>query len=145
MKYQEDVFIDQIREIIPSDKYLSFLRTFIIIFNRNLGEYIPLEYRNEIVALSEFCTDEYNMIGSPYERQLNYHAAHDIGHTMQQYMLVGCSSFATWDDELIVGRNFDFYVGDNFAKNKVITFATPTKGLRYVSIGWAAMVGVYPG
>ena len=145
MRYQEDVFIDQIREIIPSDNYLSFLRSFIIIFNRNLGKYIPLEYRNEIVALSEFCTDEYNIIGSSYERQLNYHAAHDIGHTMQQYMLVGCSSFATWDNELIVGRNFDFYVGDNFAKNKVITFATPSKGYKYVSIGWAAMIGVLSG
>ncbi len=145
MKYQEDVFIDQIRRIIPSDSYLSLLRNFIIIFNRNLGEHIPLEYRDEIVALSEFCTDEYNAIGTPYERQLNYHAAHDIGHTMQQYMLVGCSSFGRWDSELIIGRNFDFYVGDDFARNKVITFASPDVGYKNVSIGWAAMVGVLSG
>ncbi len=145
MKFQEDVFINQIREIIPSDKYLSFLRTFIVIFNRNLGEYVPIEYRNEIVALSEFCTDEYNAIGSPYERQLNYHAAHDIGHAMQQYMLVGCSSFGDWQNDLIIGRNFDFYVGDDFAKNRIITFATPDKGYKYASIGWAAMVGVLSG
>ncbi|MFR9572325.1 MAG: C45 family peptidase [Rikenellaceae bacterium] len=150
MKYQEDVFIDQIREIIPSDGYLSFLRNFIVIFNRNLGRYIPLEYREEIVAMSEFCTDEYNAIGTPYERQLNYHAAHDIGHTMQQYMLVGCSSFGVWGDkssdgELLIGRNFDFYVGDDFAKNKIITFASPESGYRYASVGWAGMVGVLSG
>ena len=150
MKFQEDVFINQIRKIIPSDRYLSFLRVLTIVFNRNLGEYIPLEYRDEIVAISEFCTDEYNAIGSCYERQLNYHAAHDIGHTMQQYMLVGCSSFGVWgdqsiDEELLIGRNFDFYVGDDFAKNKIITFASPEKGYRHASIGWAGMVGVLSG
>lgn len=150
MKYQEDVFVDKIREIIPSDSYLSVLRTFLIIFNRNMGKYVPDEYRNEIVAMSEFCTHDYDAIGTPYERQLNYHAAHDIGHTMQQYMLVGCSSFAAWgtkteDGKMVVGRNFDFYVGDDFAKNKLITFAVPDRGFRYVSIGWAGMVGVLSG
>ncbi len=150
MRYQEDVFIDQIREIIPSDEYLKFLRYFIIIFNRNLGKYIPMEYRDEIAAMAEFCTDEYNAIGTPYERQLNYHGAHDIGHTMQQYMLVGCSSFSLWGNntqsgEIITARNFDFFVGDNFAKNKILTFAAPDSGYRYVSIGWAGMVGVLSG
>ncbi len=150
MRYQEDVFIDQIREIIPSDSYLSFLRNLIVIFNRNLGQYVPLEYREEILAMSQFCTDEYNAIGTPYERQLNYHGAHDIGHTMQQYMLVGCSSFGVWDTksadgELLIARNFDFYVGDDFAKNKMITFAWPDRGYRYASIGWAGMLGVLSG
>ncbi len=150
MKYQEDVFINQIREIIPSDKYLSFLRRFIIIFNRNLGKCMPLEYRNEIIAMSEFCTHDYDAIGTPYQRQLNYHAAHDIGHAMQQYMLVGCSSFVVCDDKtkdgsMIVGRNFDFYVGDDFAKNKLVTFAAPDSGYRYASVCWAGMLGVLSG
>lgn len=150
MKYQEDVFIDQIRRIIPSDSYLGFLRTFLIIFNRNIAEHIDLEYREEIAAMSLFCTDEYNAIGTPYERQLNYHAAHDIGHTMQQYMLVGCSSFGVWDKrsedgKLLIGRNFDFYVGDDFAKNKIITFAAPDDGYKYASVGWAGMIGVLSG
>ncbi|MFI3332221.1 MAG: C45 family peptidase [Rikenellaceae bacterium] len=150
MRYQEDVFIEQIRRIIPSDSYLGFLRYLLIIFNRDIAHHIDVEYREEIAAMSLFCTDEYNAIGTPYERQLNYHAAHDIGHTMQQYMLVGCSSFALWGDrsedgELLVGRNFDFYVGDDFAKNKIITFAQPDSGYRYASIGWAGMVGVLSG
>ncbi len=150
MRFQEDVFIDKINEIIPSDSYLSFLRIMLMMFNRNLGEYVEEEYRDEIVAMSAFCTEEYNAIGNPYERQLNYHAAHDIGHTMQQYMLVGCSSFGSWGDntqdgELIVGRNFDFYVGDDFAKNKLITFAVPDSGYKYASISWAGMVGVLSG
>ena len=150
MKYQEDVFVNQIRNIIPSDRYLSLLRGFIVVFNRNLGEYIPLEYREEIAMMSQFCTHEYDAIGSPYERQLNYHGAHDIGHAMQQYMLVGCSSFGAWGGQtengsMIIGRNFDFYVGDDFAKNKLLTFAVPDSGYRYASIGWAGMVGVLSG
>ncbi len=150
MRYQEDVFINQIRNIIPSDSYLSFLHFFITLFNRDLGQHIPLEYRNEIMAMSEFCTHDYDAIGTPYERQLNYHAAHDIGHTMQQYMLVACSAFATWgqqseDGELIIGRNFDFFVGYDFAKNKMLTFAAPDTGYKYVSASWAGMVGVLSG
>lgn len=128
MYYQEQVFVDQIHRIVPSDLYLSFLKVLITIFNRNLGEYVPEENRLEIYAMSQSCSHEFDAIGTPYQRQLNYHAAHDIGHAMQEYMLVGCSSFAVWgdrsaDSSLLVGRNFDFYVGDDFARNKLITFA----------------------
>jgi Predicted choloylglycine hydrolase len=150
LAYQEKVFVDQIKEIIPSESYLKFLRFFTIIFNRNLGEYIPDEYRTEIYGISLSCTNAYNFIGTPYERQLNYHAAHDIGHTMQEYMLVGCSSFAVWnrkseDSSLLVGRNFDFYVGDSFAKNKLVSFVNPSRGYKYASVGWAGMIGVLSG
>ncbi len=150
MKYQEEVFVNQIKEIIPSESYLSFLRYLLIAFNRNLAGYIPQEYREEIYGASVFCSDEYNAIGTPYERQLNYHAAHDIGHTMQQYMLVGCSSFGAWDNKskdsaLIIGRNFDFYVGDDFAKNKLISFYNPSEGFKFASIGWPGMIGVLSG
>lgn len=148
--YQEKVFVDQIKEIIPSDSYLKFLRFFIILFNRNLGENIQEEYRDEIYGISLSCTHEYDMIGTPYERQLNYHSAHDLGHAMQDYMLVGCSSFACWgkasaDSSLIIGRNFDFYMGDAFARNKLVAFYEPERGYRFASIGWPGMVGVLSG
>lgn len=148
--YQESVFIDQIKTMIPSDSYLKFLRFFIVLFNRNLGENIPEEYRNEIYGISQSCTHEYDAIGNPYERQLNYHAAHDLGHALQDYMMVGCSSFATWgehsvDKKLILGRNLDFYMGDDFAKNRVVTFCSPDKGYKFVSVGWAGMIGVLSG
>ena len=52
-----------------------------------------------------------------------YHAAHDLGHALNDYSLVGCTSFAAWgkntqDGDIIHARNFDFYVGDEFAKEK---------------------------
>ena len=34
LHYQEKVFVDQIREIVPSDSYLKFLRFFIVIWVR---------------------------------------------------------------------------------------------------------------
>lgn len=150
MHYQEQVFVDQIHRIVPSDRYLSFLKVLITIFNRNLGEYVPEENRLEIYAMSQSCSHEFDAIGTPYQRQLNYHAAHDIGHAMQEYMLVGCSSFAVWgdrsaDSSLLVGRNFDFYVGDDFARNKLITFCRPEHGYPFASIGWPGMTGVLSG
>lgn len=150
LHYQEKVFIDQIREIIPSDNYLKFLRFFIVLFNRNLGKNIPEEYREEIYGISLSCTHDYDFIGTPYERQLNYHSAHDLGHAMQDYMLVGCSSFAVWgtqsaDSSLLIGRNFDFYVGDAFAKNKQVSFYAPKKGYKFASVGWPGMIGVLSG
>lgn len=150
LEYQEKVFVDQILQIITSEKYLKFLRIMLIIFNRNLDEHIPQEYLIEIAGISKYCTDKYNAIGSPYERQINYHAAHDIGHTMQQYMLVGCSSFIlggknTKNGELLVGRNFDFYVGDDFARNKLMLFVEPTDGYKFASITWPGMIGVLSG
>lgn len=150
LEYQEDVFVNQIYKIIPSESRIKFLHKFIAIFNRDMAKYIPDEYREEIYAMSLSGANKYAMYGSSYIRQLNYHAAHDIGHAMQQYMLVGCSSFACWDNEsetknLIVGRNFDFYVGDDFAKNKVILFVEPDSGYRFASVSWPGMMGVLSG
>lgn len=148
--YQEEVFVKQLQEMIPSDKYLNFLRILVIVFNRNLTEYVPQEYLKEIYAISEFCSDDFDMVGEPYLRQLNFHAAHDIGHIMQGYMLVACSSFGVWDDCsedgcLLIGRNFDFYMGDDFAKNKIVLFARPDSGYDYASVTWPGMIGVMSG
>lgn len=81
---------------------------------------------------------------------MNYHSAHDLGHAMQDYMLVGCSSFATWgtqsaDSSLLIGRNFDFYVGDAFAHNKLVSFYEPEQGYKFASVGWPGMIGVLSG
>ncbi|GAB1375154.1 acyl-CoA--6-aminopenicillanic acid acyl-transferase [Bacteroidales bacterium] len=150
MYEQERAFIDQIKIIVPNEKYLSFLKYLTIIYNRNIQSNIEEEFRKEIYATSLGSSSEFDYIGSAYDRQLNYHAAHDLGHAMQEYMLVGCSSFAAWgsesdDSTLIIGRNFDFWVGDDFAKNKVVTIMEPDKGYKFISVGWAGMSGVLSG
>ncbi len=147
---QEQIFVDQIRTFVPSEKYLDFLRYLTIAFNHSLGKYIGEEFREEIYGMSLSCSDEFNFVGEPYPRQMNYHSAHDIGHAMQDYMLVGCSSFATWSNssangDLIVGRNFDFYMGDDFARNRVVMFYFPTEGYKFASVSWPGMIGVMSG
>ena len=147
---QEKAFIDQIREMIPSDFYLRFLKYFIYWFNRDLDHYLTDEYKLEIFGISLSASDKYSFIGSNYQRILNYHSAHDIGHALQDYSLVGCTSFAAWDDRtndssLIIGRNFDFYVGDEFAANKIVCFEKPNKGYGFMMVTWGGMIGTVSG
>ena len=148
--YQETSFVEQIREIIPSAFYLRFLKYFIAFFNRNLDKNIPEEFKLEIYGTSFACSEEYDFIGSGYQRQLNYHAAHDIGHALQGLNLVACTSFSVWDERsadstLLIGRNFDFYMGEKFAENKIVCFVNPDKGLKFMMITWADMIGVVSG
>lgn len=147
---QEIYFVRQIKNIIPSESFLYLLRYLVGFFNRNIDEFIPLEYQQEIYGETHFCSDEFNSIGSNYERILNYHAAHDIGHALKDYAVVGCTSFSDWeenstDSNLILGRNFDFYVGDDFAKDKIILFINPEEGYKLATITWGGFLGVVSG
>lgn len=148
--YQENAFFEQINKLVPSRNYLKFLKYFIAWFNRNLDKNITEEYKEEIYGTSFSCAPEFNFIGTPYQRQLNYHAAHDIGHALQGMMMVGCTSFSAWDGKsadssLIIGRNFDFYAGSKFAENKIVCFVKPTEGYRFMMVTWADMLGVVSG
>ena len=147
---QEVYFVAQIKAMIPSNAFLYLLRYMIGFFNRHLDHYVPIEYQQEIYGETHFCSNEFKSIGSNYERILNYHAAHDIGHALSDYAVVGCTAFAGWnnkstDSSLIIGRNFDFYVGDDFAKDKMILFIAPEKGYKMASITWGGFMGVVSG
>lgn len=147
---QEVYFVRQIKQLIPSESFLYLLRYMVGFFNRNLDEFIPLEYQEEIYGETHFCSDEFNAIGSNYERILNYHAAHDIGHALTDYAVVGCTSFSGWkdasaDSSLIIGRNFDFYVGDDFAKDKIVLFINPEEGYKLATVTWGGFLGVVSG
>ncbi len=147
---QEEAFVSQIRKMIPSPSYLRFLKYFIYWFNRDLDEYLTEEFKQEIYGISLSASDRFNYIGNPYQRMMNYHSAHDIGHALQDLALVGCTSFAEWDSQsadssLIVGRNFDFYMGDEFAKNKIVLFERPDSGYAFMTVTWAGMTGTVSG
>lgn len=147
---QEEAFINQLRKMIPSDSYLMFLKYFIYWFNRDLDEYLMPEFKEEIYGISFSADPRFNFIGTPYQRLLNYHSAHDIGHALQDLMLVGCTSFGVWDEyssdsSLLVGRNFDFYMGDEFAENKIVCFEKPDNGYGFMMITWGGMIGAVTG
>ena len=150
VRYQEKVFMDRIAELVPSMGYQRLLRLMIALFNRSIDARIPEEFLLEILGVSLQAPDEYDYVGPKYDRMLQYHGAHDIGHMLQNYSLVGCSSFAVWnersdDSSLLVGRNFDFYVNDAFAENKVIEFVKPSSGHGFMMVTWGGMCGVVSG
>jgi hypothetical protein len=100
--------------------------------------------------VSEYTSPDFDYIAPRYLRNLYLHGAHDIGHALQDLALVGCSSFASWgnkseDDSLILGRNFDFYVGDEFAKDKIVAFVNPEQGHPFMMVTWAGMIGAVSG
>ena len=150
LEYQEDAFVEMINQYIPSESYLWFLKYFVAWFNRKLPEHVPQEYLEEIYGTSFSASPRFDFIATPYLRQLNYHAAHDIGHALQNMNMVGCTSFALWngrtaDSSLMVGRNFDFYAGDRFAENKIVCFIRPDSGYRFSMVSWPTMCGVLSG
>jgi isopenicillin-N N-acyltransferase like protein len=150
VQYQEVVFNKQIEQIVPSAFYRKVLLYMIGWFNRNIDDYVPEEYKVEIYGISQSASHDFDYIAPAYQRLLNYHAAHDIGHALQNMSLVGCTSFATWgnnsqDSSLIIGRNFDFYVGEEFARNKIVAFYNPEHGYKFMMITFGGMVGVLSG
>lgn len=147
---QEEAFTTQIKKMIPSESYLKFLKYIVGFMNRDLPDHVTDEYKQEIYGISQAASDSFKWIGSNYSRQLNYHAAHDIGHALQNMMLVGCTSFSAWGGktdkgELLIGRNFDFWVGDDFARNKIIEFVSPSKGHKFAFVTWGGFIGVVSG
>ncbi|QQX77884.1 MULTISPECIES: C45 family autoproteolytic acyltransferase/hydolase [Aequorivita] len=150
MQKQEAIFFNKVEDLVPSKTQQYLLRKFLAWYNRKMYLHIPEEYKAEIYGLSQFSSSNFSEIGEPYLRLLYLHGAHDIGHAMQDLMLVGCSSFAVWGDktvdgELLIGRNFDFYAGDDFAKEKIIAFVNPSEGHKFMSVTWGGMIGVVSG
>ncbi len=148
---QEIAFINQIQVMIPSKSMLNYLKFFIAFFNRNLDKHIIDEYKEEIYGESLFASDQFDFVAPKYYRMLNYHAAHDIGHALQdKNMTVGCTAFGAWDNQtddgtLLIARNFDFYVGDAFAEDKLINFVKPKTGYKLMMVSWAGMIGTVSG
>ncbi|MDP9041776.1 MAG: C45 family peptidase, partial [Bacteroidota bacterium] len=150
IQLQEYYFNNQINKLVPSKFYRHFLKYMIGWFNRDLDKYVSEEDKEEIYGISLSASDKYQFIGNNYQRILNYHAAHDIGHALQNVALVGCTSFGTWgsasvDSTMIIARNFDFYVGDHFSENKIVTFENPANGFKFMYVTWGGFIGVVSG
>ena len=150
LKKQERVFFTKINDIVPSKSKQWLLRNILKFYNRKLYQNVTNEYQAEIFGVSHYASDDFDNIAPKYLRSLYLHGAHDIGHALQDLALVGCSSFAAWsekseDGSLILGRNFDFYAGDAFAKDKIVAFVKPQKGYPFMMVTWAGMVGAVSG
>ncbi|WP_411766920.1 C45 family autoproteolytic acyltransferase/hydolase [Winogradskyella sp. A3E31] len=150
MYKQEQVFFEKINELVPSEGKQRFLRKFLSWYNRKMYKHIPEEFKTEIYGVTRYASNDFNGIATPYLRALYLHGAHDIGHALQDLALVGCTSFAAWDNKtedgkLLIGRNFDFYAGDAFAEEKIIAFINPDEGHKFMSVTWGGFIGVVSG
>lgn len=150
MQKQEEIFFSKVEGFVPSKFKQKLLRSFLKWYNRKMYLNVREDYQAELYGLSQYSSDKYDFIAPKYLRNLYLHGAHDIGHAMQDLMMVGCTSLAVWNEntengDLLIGRNFDFYVGDDFAKNKLIEFVEPDKGIPYLSVSWPGMIGVVSG
>lgn len=147
---QEEIFVAQINQFVPKGAFQNFLKIMMGFFTSSIPDNISLENQQEIYGISRSFSDEFDYIAPKYTRILGYHAAHDMGHALNDYSVVGCTSFAlkgekTESSNLLLGRNFDFYVGDDFARDKLILFINPSKGYKFVSYSWAGFTGVASG
>jgi predicted choloylglycine hydrolase len=150
LKKQENVFFSKINDLLPSKTKQKLLRNFLKWYNRKLYLNVTEEYKTEIYGVSRYSSTDFDNIAPSYLRSLYLHGAHDIGHALQDLALVGCSSFAAWgnkseDGSLILGRNFDFYAGDDFAKDKIVAFVKPNEGYPFIMVTWAGMIGACSG
>ncbi|MCP4311157.1 MAG: hypothetical protein GY790_07850 [Bacteroidetes bacterium] len=148
--YQEEVFVERLREMVPSDFYLNFLKQVVVWMNRNLDRHIPIEYQREIHGVALQASGSFDFIGPAYQRILSYHAAHDLGHALQNMNLVACTAMGVSGERsvngaLLIGRNFDFSMGEKFARDKIVAFYEPERGHKFAFITWGGMIGVVSG
>ena len=144
------IFYQKINSFVPSLTKQKILFHFLKWFNRDIEKNIISEYQAELYGISHYSDTVFNRYIPAYQRSMYLHAAHDIGHALQDLMLVGCSSLVVWGDKtpdgkLLIGRNLDFYVGDDFAQNKLISFVKPSFGIPFMSVSWAGMIGIVSG
>lgn len=150
MQKQEEIFFSKVEGFVPSKFKQKLLRGFLKWYNRKMYLNVREDFQAELYGLSQYSSDKYDFIAPKFRRAMYLHGAHDIGHAMQDLMVVGCTSLAVWnenteDGDLLIGRNFDFYVGDEFAKNKLVEFIEPENGIPYLSVSWPGMIGVVSG
>nr|WP_089739227.1 C45 family autoproteolytic acyltransferase/hydolase [Chryseobacterium jejuense] len=150
MQKQEGIFFSKVEGFVPSKFKQKLLNTFLKWYNRKMYLNVREDYQAELYGLSQYSSDQYDFIAPRYLRNLYLHGAHDIGHAMQDLAMVGCTSLAVWnenteDGDMLIGRNFDFYVGDEFAQNKLVEFVEPEDGIPYMSVSWPGMIGVVSG
>ena len=149
----EKALLQRVQHVIGNRFLLWLLRKIGYLLRHDLPDYFSLEVQQEVYGYTiTLPASPFKQLGSPYFRGLNYQAAHDTGHqVMDRFLsLQGCTSFAAWgaasvNGHLIIGRNFDFEIGDIFDRFKQVQVVCPDDGIAFISVSWSGMSGVVSG
>lgn len=148
----EDALLQRVEEIVGNTSLIWMFRKVGYVIYSDLQQYFPEDILQEVYGYSLAVPDKHPELGSSYFRALNYQAAHDTGHRVLENVLSlqGCTSFAAWGEStknghLIIGRNFDFEIGDVFDRFKIVQVVIPHKGIPFLSVSWPGMSGAVSG
>ncbi len=149
----ENEFLDMVHGYVPEEWKVNLLKNYVMYRNRHLSDFVPLDYRLEMLGASLGCPDIHPELGAYYNRILNYHAAHDVSYMMIDNPLIaraGCTAFGAWSNatinaHLITGRNFDWEAAEVFSRDRVVIMCEPDGGIPFISVAWAGMTGVVSG
>lgn len=148
LERQEQGLNDLLEEMIPYaiaryGLFLGLMRWF-----WGLDRYVEPWMIEEMYGVSQSASPKWNHLADPLTRQLAYHGLHEVGQFFSDVGAegMGCTAFVLpqtggW----AVGRNFDFEGGRIFDEEKILKWVFPDKGVPYVSVIWAGMVGAVTG
>jgi len=149
---QEEAMIFMLYRAVPISWARSVLKVFVVFKNRHLGRFVPEEQQMEMLGVSLGCPDANHELGPLFNRILAFHAAQDISYMLMNNPLISgrCTAFCAWDrmsadGHMIAGRNFDWEAAPVFDKDRMVILCEPDRGIPFVSLAWAGMVGTVSG
>ncbi|NME69343.1 C45 family autoproteolytic acyltransferase/hydolase [Flammeovirga aprica] len=149
LQEQEAIFAYRMVEHAPG-KHPDLARLLSAFYNRHMDNRILPEYCREMYGVSFHMNPEFDNMGSPYQRILNYHGIYDTQHSFEKMDVKVNSAFAingskTKDHDILIGRNFDFFLHDQHRTDKIVHFVKPEEGFKFASISWAGFIGAVSG
>lgn len=145
---QEQVLNAQMETWFPERWMRQLLVLGAITWFQGADRYFEKPHLLEMYGTSKSAPHEYDYLADGFTRQVAYHGLHEVGQMMvdQGWEDMGCTVIAiprgrNW----ILGRNFDFEGGRIFDREKIVKWVFPDKGIPFVSVIWAGMVGAVTG
>jgi len=152
MHDEETQLIGKLNHFFPNPVLRWGLITGLMRWFWGINAYVDPPALEEMYGVSHSASAQFNYLLDPYTRQLAYHGLHEVGQMFvdANQSDKGCTLFAVpvgagADRSWVIGRNFDFEGGRIFDEEKIVKWVRPDKGLRFVSVIWAGMVGAVTG
>ena len=150
LEKQEDALMEKFREVFPGT---LLQKAFVLLAKSwfyDVDSYIHQEWRREMHGVSLSAPAKYDSLADSYTRQLAYHGLHEAGQAFVDYGEdgFGCTVLAVpqpGKSGWLLGRNFDFEGGRIFDEEKILKWVYPERGIPFVSVIWAGMVGAVTG